>query len=95
MSEKRSTPDSETVTVNQFCPPPPRFHLWISLNHLLVWSSLAEFLLYFNTFGRVNLVFYILIIFQQTGRLKRSVKDVAIDAASLGSIPKPVESDSL
>ena len=85
MSEKRSTADSEIVTVRKtILPfPLPRFRPWISINHLLVWSSSAVYLLQFSTYGRVNLVFYILIIFQQTGRLYRGVKDVAIDAEGL------------
>ena len=36
-----------------------------------------------NTWGSVNLDFYTVIIFQQTGRLQRSVGDVAIDAEGL------------
>ena len=64
MSEKRSTPAPETVTVrkNYFVSPPvPPL--------LLVWSSLAVFIFYAQHYGSVNLVFYVLIIFQQTGRL--------------------------
>ena len=72
MCEKRSTPDSETVTVRKTkfaSPSSPPFHPCISVGHLLVWTSLAVFLLHYSTYGKVNLVFYILIIFQQTSRL--------------------------
>ena len=50
MSEKRSTPAPETVTVrkNKFACPLPSFRPLASSNLLLVQSSLAVFLFYFE-----------------------------------------------
>ena len=73
MSEKRSTPAPETVTVpkNNFACPLPSFRPWALLNLFvdLVFRG-SIFILFFSTYGRVNLVFYdLIILFQQTGRL--------------------------
>ena len=71
MSEKRSSPVPETVTVrkNNFCLPPPRSAP--GPLQIFCWSGLPWHYFYFilSSYGSVNLVFYILIIFQQTGRL--------------------------
>ena len=81
--ETEHSSSGDTVRKNNFAPPsvPPLdfFKSFVGLVFLGIGSIFI-----FSTYGSVNLVFYILIIFQQTSRLERRVQDVAIDAEDLG-----------
>ena len=77
--QNTSAPETVMVCKNNFASPLVwplgLFKFFVGL--VIPWQY---FYYIFKTYGSVSLDFYILIIFQQAGRLQRSVKDVAIDA---------------